>query len=70
MRSLEEVKREIKKIKENNTLSPIEKSEKLLLLDEELDKLLDYELSNKVEFPMLKNKKSAIFSINYKEILC
>lgn len=69
-RKLEEVKKDVKALKENTTLSIKEKAEKYIVLDNELDQLLDFEFSNKIEPLEIKKEKTIIFPLSYKEILC
>lgn len=69
-RKLEDVKKDIKDLKKNNTLSLKEKTQKFIELDDELDKLLEFEFSNKVKPLKESNKSSIVFPLTYKEILC
>ena len=69
-RKLEEVKKDIKELKKNTSLSLKEKTKKFIALDKELDQLLDFEFNNKVEPLSLQKEKSIVFPLIYKANLC
>lgn len=58
-RKLEEVKKDMKKLKENTTLSLKERADKYNVLDKELDALLNEKIENKniLNKEQLSNKK-------------
>ncbi|WP_299163199.1 hypothetical protein [uncultured Tenacibaculum sp.] len=69
-RKLEEVKKDIKELKKNTSLSLKEKTKKFIALDKELDQLLDFEFNNKVEPLSSQKEKSIVFPLIYKANLC